>query len=158
MWPKIVLRGCALVRRDGGLRERGGATKGECWFGGRGWRLGFVLSLTQESLMGLLKRSVSIILTLRFGRNERNQLCNGPEPRGWGDLLLWPETSLTKICIVSSSTEDVELMLETLDVRRIVPVVSVVCDLVGRLWFEDVEGFLEEREVVGFVDVRNHGW
>jgi len=41
-------------------------------------------------------------------------------------IVLWPETSLTKICIVSSSTEDVELMLETLDVRRIVPVVSVV--------------------------------
>jgi hypothetical protein len=31
--------------------------------------------------------------------------------------VLCPDTSLTKICIVSSS-EDVELMLETLDVRR----------------------------------------
>lgn len=35
-------------------------------------------------------------------------------------VLLRPEMSLTNICIVSSASEVVELMLEMLDVRRIV--------------------------------------
>jgi hypothetical protein len=42
------------------------------------------------------------------------------------DVLLVPETLLTKICMVSSS-EDMELMLLMLLERRIVAVVFVVC-------------------------------
>jgi hypothetical protein len=35
------------------------------------------------------------------------------------DSLVWPETFLTKICIVSSSFEETELRLAMLDERRI---------------------------------------
>lgn len=51
-----------------------------------------------------------------------------------GDVLLWPDTFLTKICIVSAS-EAVELMLEALDVRRIVKerVVGSVVELEAKL-------------------------
>ena len=47
--------------------------------------------------------------------------------RYWGewyvDLLLLPETVLTKICIVSSASELDELMLEMLEVRRMVAII-----------------------------------
>jgi hypothetical protein len=55
------------------------------------------------------------------------------EPAASRNLLSWPETFLTKICIVSSSVEEVELMLEMLDVRRMV-VGSVVVKLDGRVF------------------------
>lgn len=39
---------------------------------------------------------------------------------GWEYVLLSPETVLTKICMLSSDSEADELMLEMLDVRRMV--------------------------------------
>lgn len=49
------------------------------------------------------------------------QECGGSEiaRNGGKDILLLPDTVLTKICIVSSLSELSELMLEMLDVRRI---------------------------------------
>lgn len=58
--------------------------------------------------------------------------------REHGYVLLWPDTFLTKICIVSSFSDAVELMLETLDVRRmLVSVLVVDADVdveVSRVW------------------------
>jgi hypothetical protein len=52
------------------------------------------------------------------------------------DILESPETVLMKICIVSSGSEALELMLEMLDERRIVAISGVVTDEMRR--YEDV--------------------
>lgn len=49
-----------------------------------------------------------------------------PRNRGVGDVLLSPDTVLTKICIVSSESDVEELMLEMLEERRMVAVAGVV--------------------------------
>lgn len=65
-------------------------------------------------------------------------VCGGSAGSGiWGDLLLWPERSFTKICIVSSS-EVLELRLEMLELRRMVGV-CVCLGSLERAWMRGVE-------------------
>lgn len=62
---------------------------------------------------------------VRRARRERSVLIDVFEGMVRG-IVLWPETVLMKICIVSSFSELAELMLEMLDVRRMVMEVAVV--------------------------------
>lgn len=75
-----------------------------------------------------MRRSEGVGYEVRSARRERSvdiEVFEGIE-RG---IVLEPETVLTKICIVSSLSEPEELMLEMLDVRRI------MVGMVGERWW-----------------------
>lgn len=85
------------------------------------------------------------------------QLCWGfvwllelsDEPRlGVNGSLLFPDTVLTKICIVSSESEAAEDMLEMLEERAMVAVVAVVVVVVVEVVVVGVVGVTVARAIM----------